>query len=108
MPVAECRPDLRRRRRATCRPGPTPGPRCSSPTAFARLPASQRTRSSSLLSLPLPFTWPVGLLCTVWDESEVDKEDEKQWEDNWEDDNLEDDFSVQLRAELVKAGKVSA
>lgn len=50
----------------------------------------------------------MGLFCAVWDESEVDKEDEKQWEDNWEDDNLEDDFSVQLRAELVKAGKVSA
>ena len=46
MPVVECRPDLRRRRRATCRSCPTPGPRCSSPTACARLPAAQRTHSS--------------------------------------------------------------
>ena len=44
----------------------------------------------------------------MWDEKELDNEDENQWEDNWEDDNLEDDFSVQLRAELEKAGIVKA
>ena len=26
------------------------------------------------------------------------------WEENWEDDNIEDDFSLQLRAELEKKG----
>uniref|UniRef100_A0A915L8D0 26S proteasome complex subunit dss-1 n=1 Tax=Romanomermis culicivorax TaxID=13658 RepID=A0A915L8D0_ROMCU len=29
-----------------------------------------------------------------------DEEDVNVWEDNWDDDTVEDDFSVQLRAEL--------
>jgi len=28
---------------------------------------------------------------------------DKLWEDNWDDDDIEDEFSVQLRAELEKA-----
>merc|ERR1712110_911421 len=35
--------------------------------------------------------------------SEGDKGDDV-WEENWEDDNIEDDFSMQLRAELEKKG----
>ncbi|CAB4066270.1 unnamed protein product [Lepeophtheirus salmonis] len=35
-----------------------------------------------------------------WDESQEDKGDINVWEDNWDDDTVEDDFSVQLRAEL--------
>jgi len=30
---------------------------------------------------------------------------DKLWEDNWDDDDIEDEFSVQLRAELEKANK---
>ncbi|TFY82570.1 hypothetical protein EWM64_g1436 [Hericium alpestre] len=30
---------------------------------------------------------------------------DKLWEDNWDDDDVEEEFSVQLRAELSKTGK---
>ncbi|GAW07806.1 MAG: DSS1/SEM1 family-domain-containing protein [Lentinula lateritia] len=30
---------------------------------------------------------------------------DKLWEDNWDDDDIEDEFSVQLRNELVKTAK---
>ncbi|KAF8501263.1 DSS1/SEM1 family-domain-containing protein [Gautieria morchelliformis] len=30
---------------------------------------------------------------------------DKLWEDNWDDDDIEDEFSLQLRSELAKAGK---
>lgn len=33
---------------------------------------------------------------------------DKLWEDNWDDDDIEEDFSVQLRAELAKKGKSSS
>jgi len=39
-----------------------------------------------------------------WGKDEEDEMDKKIWEDNWDDDNVEDDFSVQLRLELVKQG----
>ncbi|KAJ4480016.1 DSS1/SEM1 family-domain-containing protein [Lentinula aciculospora] len=32
---------------------------------------------------------------------------DKLWEDNWDDDDIEDEFSVQLRNELVKTEKGS-
>ncbi|KAG1781601.1 DSS1/SEM1 family-domain-containing protein [Suillus placidus] len=32
---------------------------------------------------------------------------DKLWEDNWDDDDIEDEFSVQLRNELSKAGKAT-
>ena len=37
-----------------------------------------------------------------WNEAEEEQKDRDLWEDNWDDDNVEDDFSVQLRAELEK------
>jgi 26 proteasome complex subunit DSS1 len=41
-----------------------------------------------------------------WNESEKDVENEQNlWEDNWDDDNVEDDFTLQLRAELEKRGQ---
>ncbi|WAR05955.1 SEM1-like protein [Mya arenaria] len=40
-----------------------------------------------------------------WEGEEEDSEDVNVWEDNWDDDNIDDDFSVQLRAELEKQGK---
>ncbi|KAK3612178.1 hypothetical protein CHS0354_016564 [Potamilus streckersoni] len=40
-----------------------------------------------------------------WEGEDEDKEDTNVWEDNWDDDNIEDDFSVQLRAELENQGK---
>lgn len=33
---------------------------------------------------------------------------DKLWEDNWDDDDIEDEFSLQLRAELEKANKPSS
>ncbi|KAL5525584.1 hypothetical protein ACEPAG_6920 [Sanghuangporus baumii] len=33
---------------------------------------------------------------------------DKLWEDNWDDDDVEDEFSVQLRGELVKTGQGTA
>ncbi|XP_066996415.1 26S proteasome complex subunit SEM1 [Anabrus simplex] len=39
-----------------------------------------------------------------WTAKEEDEEDISVWEDNWDDDNVEDDFSMQLRAELEKQG----
>ncbi|EJD07008.1 uncharacterized protein FOMMEDRAFT_17446 [Fomitiporia mediterranea MF3/22] len=30
---------------------------------------------------------------------------DKLWEDNWDDDDAEDEFSVQLRGELIKTGQ---
>jgi len=41
---------------------------------------------------------------TDWNEAEEEQKDRDLWEDNWDDDNVEDDFSVQLRAELEKQG----
>lgn len=38
-----------------------------------------------------------------WDEKEEDKEVVNQWEDDWDDDDVNEDFSLQLRAELAKA-----
>lgn len=38
---------------------------------------------------------------TEWDENEEDAEDEHVWEDSWDDDNIEDDFSNQLRWDLL-------
>lgn len=40
-----------------------------------------------------------------WTGADEDEEDVNVWEDNWDDDNVEDDFSLQLRAELEKQGK---
>jgi 26 proteasome complex subunit DSS1 len=41
-----------------------------------------------------------------WNENEKDVESEPNlWEDNWDDDNVEDDFTLQLRAELEKRGQ---
>ncbi len=41
-----------------------------------------------------------------WNETEKDVENEQNlWEDNWDDDNVEDDFTLQLRAELEKRGQ---
>lgn len=37
-----------------------------------------------------------------WTKKDEDEKDLNVWEDNWDDDNVEDDFSVQLRAELEK------
>lgn len=39
-----------------------------------------------------------------WEEGEEDQTDKQLWEDDWDDDNIEDDFSVQLRAELERLG----
>lgn len=39
-----------------------------------------------------------------WTGKDEDDEDISVWEDNWDDDNVEDDFSLQLRAELEKQG----
>ncbi|XP_071495939.1 26S proteasome complex subunit SEM1-like [Diadema setosum] len=39
-----------------------------------------------------------------WKRDEEDPSDNNVWEDNWDDDNVEDDFSVQLRAELEQHG----
>ena len=45
---------------------------------------------------------------TDWNEADEDQKDRDLWEDNWDDDNVEDDFSVQLRAELEKQGLTPA
>lgn len=37
-----------------------------------------------------------------WTGVDEDPADVNVWEDNWDDDNVEDDFSVQLKAELEK------
>ncbi|XP_054263649.1 26S proteasome complex subunit SEM1-like [Macrosteles quadrilineatus] len=37
-----------------------------------------------------------------WTGKDEDDADMNVWEDNWDDDNVEDDFNVQLRAELEK------
>jgi len=37
-----------------------------------------------------------------WTGADEDPADVNVWEDNWDDDNVEDDFSVQLKAELEK------
>eukprot|EP00095_Tigriopus_kingsejongensis_P001681 maker-scaffold1518_size37722-snap-gene-0.18 protein:Tk01681 transcript:maker-scaffold1518_size37722-snap-gene-0.18-mRNA-1 annotation:"26s proteasome complex subunit dss1-like" len=39
-----------------------------------------------------------------WEAPDEDKADVNVWEDNWDDDTVEDDFSIQLRAELVNQG----
>ena len=39
-----------------------------------------------------------------WTGKDEDEEDISVWEVNWDDDNVEDDFSMQLRAELEKKG----
>ena len=47
-------------------------------------------------------------LAEEWMVQDEDSEDKQAWEDNWDDDKVDDDFSVQLRAELEKLGhKVS-
>ena len=38
-----------------------------------------------------------------WGEREQEPEVVQQWEDDWDDDDVNDDFSLQLRAELEKA-----
>lgn len=45
-----------------------------------------------------------------WDASKDGNaaEDAQLWEDNWDDDDVEDDFSIQLRAELNKIGATNA
>ncbi|XP_073980743.1 suppressor of exocyst mutations 1 [Rhodnius prolixus] len=37
-----------------------------------------------------------------WTGKDDDETDINVWEHNWDDENIEDDFSVQLRAELEK------
>ncbi|XP_050433364.1 26S proteasome complex subunit SEM1 [Adelges cooleyi] len=37
-----------------------------------------------------------------WTEQDEEDKEANVWEDNWDDDNVEDDFSVQLRAEYEK------
>jgi 26 proteasome complex subunit DSS1 len=39
-----------------------------------------------------------------WKPQEEDEDDRQVWEDNWDDDKVDDDFSLQLRAELQKLG----
>merc|ERR1711962_1089279 len=41
-----------------------------------------------------------------WDEKEENMDDIHVWEDDWDDDNVEDDFSLQLRAELEKNNQI--
>lgn len=40
-----------------------------------------------------------------WTGKDEDEGDINVWEDNWDDDNAEDDFNIQLRAELEKIKK---
>ncbi|KAI9592306.1 DSS1/SEM1 family-domain-containing protein [Syncephalis fuscata] len=40
-----------------------------------------------------------------WNQNEEDAEDQQLWEDNWDDDDVEDEFAVQLRNELVKVSQ---
>ncbi|WOL18556.1 putative 26S proteasome complex subunit sem1 [Canna indica] len=40
-----------------------------------------------------------------WDEKEEGKEAMQQWEDEWDDDDVNDDFSLQLKAELESNSK---
>lgn len=37
-----------------------------------------------------------------WTGKDEEEKDVNVWEDNWDDDDVEDDFNVQLRAELAK------
>ncbi|XP_050539133.1 26S proteasome complex subunit SEM1 [Daktulosphaira vitifoliae] len=37
-----------------------------------------------------------------WTSKDEEDKEANVWEDNWDDDNVEDDFSVQLRAEFEK------
>ncbi|CAI6346020.1 unnamed protein product [Macrosiphum euphorbiae] len=37
-----------------------------------------------------------------WTSQDEEDKEANVWEDNWDDDNVEDDFSVQLRAEFEK------
>ncbi|KAI8915010.1 DSS1/SEM1 family-domain-containing protein [Powellomyces hirtus] len=37
-----------------------------------------------------------------WTEADEDHEDAALWDDNWDDDDVNDDFTRQLRAELMK------
>merc|ERR1712035_47518 len=39
-----------------------------------------------------------------WKQVNDDEKVDEVWEENWEDDNIEDDFSIQLRAELEAKG----
>ncbi|PVU93749.1 hypothetical protein BB561_003068 [Smittium simulii] len=43
-----------------------------------------------------------------WSEDEKDKQDLNLWDEDWDDDDLEDDFSLQLRAELNKVAQPQA
>lgn len=37
-----------------------------------------------------------------WDVQDEDADDAQQWVDNWDDDDIEDEFTQQLRAELMQ------
>lgn len=39
-----------------------------------------------------------------WNANDEDAEDSQQWQDNWDDDDIDDEFTMQLRAELSKSG----
>ncbi|XP_063729383.1 26S proteasome complex subunit SEM1-like [Symsagittifera roscoffensis] len=39
-----------------------------------------------------------------WDDVDPTTQTTKVWEDDWDDDMIEDDFSIELRAELEKRG----
>ncbi|KXS12043.1 hypothetical protein M427DRAFT_59906 [Gonapodya prolifera JEL478] len=38
-----------------------------------------------------------------WPDAEEDPQEAHMWEDSWDNDDLDDEFTVQLRAELIKA-----
>ena len=42
-----------------------------------------------------------------WEAGDEGLEDAKQWQDNWDDDDIEDNFTTQLRQELVKSGAMA-
>lgn len=46
------------------------------------------------------FISHVACFVADWDEKEEPIESLQQWEDDWDDDDVNDDFSLQLRAEL--------
>eukprot|EP00538_Stauroneis_constricta_P005990 CAMPEP_0119558480 /NCGR_PEP_ID=MMETSP1352-20130426/10814_1 /TAXON_ID=265584 /ORGANISM="Stauroneis constricta, Strain CCMP1120" /LENGTH=73 /DNA_ID=CAMNT_0007605853 /DNA_START=52 /DNA_END=273 /DNA_ORIENTATION=- len=40
-----------------------------------------------------------------WGSGEEEAEDNQQWQDNWDQDDMEDDFTKNLREELMKNSK---
>jgi len=42
-----------------------------------------------------------------WGTADEDAEDAQQWQDNWDDDDIDDDFTKNLRAELIANSKKS-